>query len=363
MLCIVSVVDSISATSMPINEFVIYRSIHNYKMRQIVIVCDTQAPADVTIPDDVEVHLIGNNHKKIRNLVKDIQKECEELGDDIIYHLHHQKSALAFFYATRFLNIRERSLYTVHSTFSGRDFKYRLSSCVCVLMSRYANCVSAAAYQGYASLIKKLKGGRFTAIPNGVDITRIDETIERNTSQKDQKTLICVGRMIPLKNQSFLVKLMKSLPGYRLILIGSEDSEGKIRALAVEESVENRIEFKGMIPRDDVFRELGRASIYVSASFVEGLPVSVLEAMRVGLIPIVSDIMPHKEIAMQCEEVKVLPLNEKIWINTIKQINNLSNEEFVDTSEKIKASVQKHFSLDKMHKQYLEIYQALVKKY
>ena len=363
MFCIVSVVDSISVTSMPINEFVIYRSIHNYKMRQIVIVCDTHAPADVMMPDDVEFYLIGNDHRKIRNLVKDIQKECEELGDDIVYHMHHQKSALTFFYATRFLGIREHSLYTVHSTFSGRNFKYRLSSCVCVLMSKYANCVSVAAYQGYASLIKKLKGDYFTVIPNGVDIVRIDEIIERNMPQKDPKTLICVGRMIPLKNHAFLIKLMKSIPGYRLILIGAEDGKGRIRALAVEEGVENRIEFKGMIPRNDVFKELGRASIYVSASFVEGLPVSVLEAMRAGLIPFFSDITPHKEIAMQCEEVRVLPLDERIWISTIKQIAGLPNEEFNYTSEKIKASVKEYFSLDKMHKQYLEIYRALVRKH
>lgn len=357
MICVVSVVDSISATSMPVNEFVIYRSVHNYEMRQIMIVCDTKKPENVAIPKEVEVHMVGNDYLKIRKLVKRIEDECR---DGIVYHMHHQKSALAFLVATMFLGVRKHSLYTVHSTFSGRDLKYRISSCACVLIAKYANCVSGAAYHEYTPIVKKMKGSLFVAIPNGVDVARIDETIRRNPAQKDRKTLISVGRMIPLKNHQFLIRLIKLLPDYHLILVGAEDKEGKIRALAKNEGVEKQVEFKGLIPRDDVFKELGKAAIYVSSSHVEGLPVSVLEAMRVGLLPIISDIMPHKEIEEHCGEVVVLPLNEKVWAETIKQFGELDEIAFFDLTEKIKVSVQEKFSLDKMHEQYDAIYRELV---
>lgn len=166
--------------------------------------------------------------------------------------------------------------------------------------------------------------------------------------------------MIPLKNHIFLIGLMNLLPEYRLILVGAEDKERKICALAKEKGVEGRVEFKGLIPRDDVFKELEGAAIYVSSSRVEGLPVSVLEAMRVGLLPIISDIMPHKEIAERCTDVRVLSLNEETWADTIKRIGELSDEEFTAITEKIKASVQEQFSLQKMHEQYHAIYRDLV---
>jgi hypothetical protein len=70
--------------------------------------------------------------------------------------------------------------------------------------------------------------------------------------------------------------------------------------------------------------------------------------------------MPHKEIAEYCENVQVLPLNEQIWAESIKQISKLSDEELGVVTEKIKESVQKQFSLDKMHEQYNVIYQKLV---
>lgn len=357
MICVVSVVDSISTTSMPVNEFVIYRSVHNYEMHQIMIVCDTKTPENVEIPNNVEVYMVGNDYGKIRKIVRTIKNKYKH---HIVYHMHHQKSALVFLVATMFLGIRKHSLYTVHSTFSGRDLKYRISSCVCVLMAQYANCVSETAFQEYTSIVKRMKGHHFVAIPNGVDVARIDEILGRNSVQKERKTLISVGRMIPLKNHPFLIRLMKLLPEYRLILVGAEDKDGKIRALAKEEGVEERVEFKGLIPRDDVFRELRRATIYLSSSYVEGLPVSVLEAMRVGLFPIISDIMPHKEIAKNCPKVIVLPLDEVVWADTVKQIGRLSDEEFADIIKKIKSSVKEQFSLDKMHDHYYAIYQELV---
>jgi glycosyltransferase involved in cell wall biosynthesis len=357
MLCVVSVVDSIATTSMPVNEFVIFRSMNNYEMHQIMIVCDTKAPEDVEIPKDVEVYLVGNCFRKIRKLVSRINKEYK---GNIVYHLHHQKSAMIFLFATIFQGVKRHTLYTVHSTFSGRNLKYKISSCLCVLMSRYANCVSKASYQEYSGIVKKVKGNHFIAIPNGVDFNRIDDIIDFDSNQRDRKTLICVGRMIPLKNHAFLIRLMKYLPEYRLILIGVEDKEGKIRALTKEEGVEDRIEFKGLIPRDEVFKELEKSSIYLSSSLVEGLPVSVLEAMRAGNLPILSDILPHKEITEHCDEVIVLPLNEVKWVEIIKQLSELPYEEFTAITDKIKTSVQEQFSLKKMHEKYYLIYKELI---
>lgn len=301
MLWVVSVVDSISTTSMPINEFLIYRSVHSYNMKQVLIVMDTTRPQDVIIPNDVDVYMVDNKRRKIKQIVKDIEKQHKSTGDAVIYHLHHQKSALTFIKATALMGIRKRCLFTVHSTYSGRNIKYRISSCICSLYANYANCVSKVAFYEYSSIVKKIKGDRFIAIQNGVDTDRIDEVVSMTEIDPDDHTMICVGRMIPLKNHKFLVRVLKELPNYKLILVGAEDPEGNIRNLAKECGVIDRIYFMGLIPRNEVFKTLKKARLYLSSSTVEGLPVSVLEAMRVGLIPVLSNILPHKEIADECE--------------------------------------------------------------
>lgn len=360
MLSIISVVDSISATSMPVNEFVIYRSVHEFEINQAMIVCDTKIPGNVTLPNNIEIYLVGKNKKQIRKIVDKLVQQNSKESNQLVFHLHHQKSALCFFLSTIGMNIRKHTLYTVHSTYSARNLKYKISSCICSLLSNYANCVSKSAFEEYSMFVKKVKKEHFLFVQNGVDVDRIDTVISgKKFSTKSRKELICVGRMIPLKNHQFLIRLMKYLPEYNLVLIGAEDSEKAIRKLAEKEKVIDRVSFLGLLPRNIVFDKLQEASIYVSSSLIEGLPVSVLEAMRVGLIPIISKIKPHQEISEQCKEIIVLPLEEEIWAKSIFEIEKLSEEEYERKTCNIRNAVKSEFSLEEMHYKYMEIYEKL----
>lgn len=364
-LCVVTVVDSVSPTSMPINEFVIYRDVHNYPMRQILLVMDKSMPDSVQFSDRVRVHLVGNDKNKIRTIVKEIQEECKHNGEAVVYHMHAQKSAITFLLATIGLGIGKKSLYTVHSTYADRDLKYKLTSCFCSMSAKYANCVSHSAYKQYNGLVKRLKGKRMIGIPNGVDFVRIDESLkdlpDHNSVCSAQKWA-CVGRIIPIKNQKFLVDLLIENKDANLVLIGAEDSKYDVRNYARERGVLDRIIFTGLMPRNDVFRTLNECGMYVSSSTVEGLPVSVLEAMSVGLIPSLSDIAPHEEIADSCGIFRALPLDKDVWTKNLEAYRMLSNEDFTDLADRVKASVRKNYSLESMHKSYMDIYNKIIRK-
>lgn len=361
-VCIVTIVDTVSATSMPVNEFVLYRERKGSPYRQVMIVCSKAGDEKVNIPTSIDTFFVGDNRCEFRKQLKLLKKECEERSESLVCHLHGQKSAIAYFIASRGLNLRRHTLYTVHSTYSSRDLKYRLSSCFCSLMARYANCVSNASYNEYSSLVKRLKGNRMLAIQNGVDYERIIEAIKnlpKHIEVADKFKMVCVGRMIPIKNQQFLVKLLKYLPETELVLIGKEDNE--IATLAKEERVEKRVIMTGLIPRDEVFQRLNECGIYVSASLVEGMPVSVLEAMSVGLIPVLSNISPHEEVAKECLLFHALPLKTELWVQTIKSYQALSDDELCGLSTNLKQIVMKSFSLDNMHNKYNDIYALLAK--
>lgn len=358
--CLLTIVDSISATSMPVNEFVLYRQRNGYPYRQVMVVCSKDKDDKVQIPDSIATYYVGNDVKAFRNYLKEIKKICEESGESLICHLHGQKSAFQFFRAAIGLHLRKHTLYTVHSTYSSRDLKYRLSSCACSLLARYANCVSYSAYAEYAPWVKKIKRERMLAIQNGVDYDRIREAVAgmpKHEQVADVHKLACVGRMIPIKNQQFLVKLMKHLPDSQLILIGKEDDT--IRALAKYEGVADRVVMTGLLPRDEVFRQLNECGIYVSASLVEGMPVSVLEAMSMGLIPVLSDIAPHEEVAKGCMFIHTTPLVEEEWVKAIKDYQKLKKGEINNLSESIRSSIRQNFSLEAMHQHYNEIYKKL----
>ena len=356
MKTIVTIVNSVSATSMPINGFVIYRSRNHFPCKQVLIVCDRKIPENVIIPDDVELHLVGSSRKQLREVVKTIENDYPKA----VYCMHAPKSALQFFCSTIGLGVRRKTLFSVRSTYKDRDIIYKFQSTLSTILAERINCCSEAAYKGYSGLVKAIKGNRFSVITNGVDFDRLLQHCDA-THRHFSKTLLCIGRMIPLKNHVFLINMMKQLPDYRLILVGAEDANGEIRRLAQETEVFDRIEFTGLISRDDVFKRLNDAAIYVSPSKIEGMPVGVLEAMAAGLLPVLSDIEPHKEIASHCRHTYAIHCDIAEWVRKIRELEGYSEEQYLVLCKEIVEDVRNNYSLETMHKKYDEIYDQLAK--
>jgi glycosyltransferase involved in cell wall biosynthesis len=72
----------------------------------------------------------------------------------------------------------------------------------------------------------------------------------------------------------------------RLLLAGTGSREAAIRALVRDLGVGD-VEFCGVVPRDRIGELLDRADVFVNASRVDNMPVSILEAFAAGL-PVVS---------------------------------------------------------------------------
>lgn len=360
MLHLVTLVNRASVTSMPINEFVLYRYKHNeyFHIKQSVIICDISSEGKVFFPDDIKVYYTGYSFFNIKKCVKEIGLDAELNDDTLLFHAHHDKVSLLFLAScTKYLGC---SVYTVHSSVQDRRFIDKIECIINSLFFRKVTVVSQAAYDKYPRCLKLIKGENVECITNGIDMERIQNSLEHNVNVKNRRILVCVARMIPLKNHSFIIDILRYLPDYKLILIGKEDKKGHIRSLVKKYNLSDRVFFKGEVSREDVYKELSQCGIYVSASKSEGLPISVLEAMGCGLLPILSDIAPHKEIADKCDGVVSIPLNRDIWIRKIKEISELSDDEYIRLANKMKESMKINFSLDTMHDKYLRIYKKLM---
>ncbi len=363
-ITLVTVVDIISTTSIPVNEFVLYRGKIRTDYKQIVFSRKKENRGNVQIPKDIEVIYIKKNFKDFRQQIKRVVSQAQQEDRELVFHLHHQKSALYFFLATLGLKLRKRTVFTIHSFYSDRNNKYKLSSCLCAVLANYINCVSKAAYEDYPGWIRKLKGKRMGVVLNGIDCKRIEKALEgegKHADVMDMNRMVCVDRIIPIKNQKFIVGLLKYLPEMRLTLVGKEDENYDIRKMAKLEGVDDRVEFTGLIPREDVYKTINKCGLYVTASTVEGLHLSVIEAMQVGAVPFISDIPPHREIAANSYNlVKTLPLEEDLWVKTIQTYLNTDISLLKDMSNKLKDVSEKNFSLDRMHEQYDSIYEQTI---
>lgn len=361
MLHVITVVDSISTTSMPVNEFVLYRSRKGYECRETLFVAGKQESNEVEIPQNVDIFYFGMNIILLRKLIRDVIDNSDK-QEDIIFHLHHSRSAILFFIASIGLGIEDKTVFTVHSTFSDRNLEYKITSALCAYFSRYLIFVSSTAYQSYSQYIKRKKNGKMGIIINGVDYERIDCIRKPGKERcKCNKRLVYVARFIPLKNHQFLIRLIKLLPDYELVLIGKEDKNQTIRELARQEGVLHQITFTGTIAREYVFELLSECDIYLSPSLIEGMPVSVLEAMSQKLLTIVSDIGPHREIEMYAD-IDVLPLNIDVWKSVIQKYEKMKEDELNIKKNNLRKSVEKHFSLKVMNDKYISLFHEVIRQ-
>ena len=102
-------------------------------------------------------------------------------------------------------------------------------------------------------------------------------------------TVAMVARFDQQKDQALLLEVMPSLPrNTRLIFVGDGPSRPACEVLAQKLGVAQRVLFMGT--SNNVASILSEANIFVLASNWEGLPLSILEAMRAGLPVIATDV-------------------------------------------------------------------------
>ncbi len=88
----------------------------------------------------------------------------------------------------------------------------------------------------------------------------------------------------------------------RFTIIGPHGGvEDQLLAQVAELGLRDHVVFKGSMRHDDIAGAANHASFYLQTSLHEGMAMSVVEAMQIGLVPVVT---PVGEIANYCHDQK-----------------------------------------------------------
>jgi glycosyltransferase involved in cell wall biosynthesis len=110
--------------------------------------------------------------------------------------------------------------------------------------------------------------------------------------------MLFVGRLVPEKAPDLLVRSFRAVPGdARLLIVGSsgftDAYAGLVRDLA---AADPRVIMAGGVFGDELAELYSNAAAFVLPSSLEGLPITLLEAVAHRAPVIVSDIAPHLEV-------------------------------------------------------------------
>ena len=147
---------------------------------------------------------------------------------------------------------------------------------------------------------KETYGRETVFIPNGISrpISLSPELITEKYGLKKDEYLLFFGRLVPEKGISYLIEAFKQVAtDKKLVVAGGVSDSGtfasEIQALAEDDP---RILFTGFV-QGQVMQELySNAYCYVHPSDLEGMPLSLLEAMSYGNCCLTSDIPECTEV-------------------------------------------------------------------
>jgi len=252
-------------------------------------------------------------------LLRGILRQAREFKPDVI-HAHNLffRTTEAVAMLHRFLKVplvitlhlgalegSERLLSTLVRLYEGTMGRYILRA------SDAVTGVSSAVAQhgGHISGAKS----RIRVIPNGVDTAAF-----RPGQAPEKPEVVFVGRLVPNKGPVTLVRaaarVNRRYPEARFTLVGDGPQRQRLEREAAHLGVAGTVRFTGV--RDDVPEILRQATIFVRPSTLEGLPLTVLEAMACALPVIATPVGGTPEIVHHGEQGLLVPVADETALAT-----------------------------------------------
>lgn len=143
-------------------------------------------------------------------------------------------------------------------------------------------------------------GRKTVFIPNGVDRPEgcPADLITQQFGLTKDSYILYLGRLVPEKGEHYLIEAFKSTQTDKKLVIagGSSDTDDYAARLHQMAEGDDRIIFTGFVQGRLLEELYSNAYVYVLPSDLEGMPLSLLEAMSYGNCCLVSDIAECTEV-------------------------------------------------------------------
>lgn len=202
-------------------------------------------------------------------------------------HVHFANAA-----STVALLICKLRPYTYSITIHGPDEFYDVSNSNLVKKftnARFLCCIGYFARSQVMRLLPQAQWSKVEITPMGVDTNEYKPSTEH--LNKSPLTIACVGRLHANKGQFILLDAISKLAqeglNCKLNLIGDGPDKKALQRRTQELQLQKLVSFEGPQKPADVKKYLAETDLFVLASFAEGIPVSLMEAMSME-IPCIS---------------------------------------------------------------------------
>lgn len=169
-------------------------------------------------------------------------------------------------------------------------------------------------------------------IPNGVEKPTIKEAniIKEKYGLEKDNYILFLARIVPEKGLHYLIDAFKQIKTDKKLVIagGASHTNDYLEEIKKKASEDGRIIMTGFVQGEELEELFSNCYLYCLPSDIEGMPISLLEAMSYGRNCLVSNIEENMQVcenyAISFEKSNVQDLKEKLE-NIIKEKHNKIN--------------------------------------
>lgn len=309
----------------------LYKNIDKTKVRFDFIVYEQPEGKnnyyDEVIKNGAQIYYVtGKEHGFIRNFIQ-IKNIVRKNNYNIVWRHNNNCIGGIDLIAAKLGGARYRILHS-HSNRCGKGEEW-----LHYLLRPVVNCFVTERYACSREAGNWMYGDRtFQIIHNAIDIDKYKYNEEKRGTLRqayhltDAVVVGHVGRFHPVKNQKFLVEILKTMlrdnRHIRLVLVGGGKLEEEIKQYAIQLGVRENILFLG--DRNDVADIMQMFDVFVLPSLFEGFGIAILEAQAEGIPCIAADSVP-KETNIT-GHIKYMSLNKSVeeWALLIEKVSRES---------------------------------------
>lgn len=304
--------------------------------------------------DNVKFIKVENFDRNI-NIKKDIKayKELKEIKKHIkpdIVHLHSSKAGVLGRLAMNGKKIK--MLYNPHgfSFLKQDDSKikrliYKAIEKIMAIFNR--KCTIIGCSQGEYEEARKLNDNS-VCINNGINIEKLQEetkSLKQKEIEYDKFKICTVGRIDFSKNPQLFNEIAKNFPNIQFTWIGDGDLRDKLTSA--------NITITGWKEKNEVLKILNENDIFILTSLWEGLPISLLEAMYMKKICIVTNVIGNRDVIKNEYNGFVIETIEECEKYIKEIIEKKNNQTIVNNAFE---SIQNEYNTKVMINNYMKIY-------
>lgn len=198
-------------------------------------------------------------------------------------------------------------------------------------------------------------------LPNGIDVQKYTPPPD---NKRDPLGVVCVASLTTVKNHEGLLRAWRDVvtkhPGAKLTLVGDGPLKSRLEEQARTEGTHETVEFAGLL--DDIRPSLWSASVFTLFSHREAQPLSILEAMAAGLVPVAPAIGGVPQMIVDGVTGRLVPAEETDTLAKILRDLLSSPEECRELARKAREDVEKRYDLRTCVDSIESIYEDIRKK-